>query len=603
MQRWEFAALLVLAILAGCSDVQSRECGGLSACVQALRDKAQANDGSMGGMGLDADTLKRGILAHEGAVDALIPLLKDPDKRIADLAAFMLRDAPAIAPAYLPDIIEGLDRDLGWLAPALARIGTEEAAKEAVDRYLVSDSAPENQEAYALQLFGGQAIPFILERAACAPSCRDDTHYLLGAVLRRMGPERAAAGPGLIRMASDRKASPQVARGALSMIADLGTDGRALEQDLLREREEAPHLSPWIDQALIGIQSTQAGRIFAERLADGHDEVTLRDLAEVGVAGHDAGPAVLAILEQEPELRAAAATTLGYIGYAKATPALIEALDDRADVTLAWAAARALGRIGARDALAALDRTSAAHWYAPVRDAAAEAVTAIRSGASDTRDSPRSHFPSEFFAFQSINQGLPECQPDYDAKPESSSTKLYYATASRKLEQLKYSAQVLSYGAADEDQQRQAGADVIKVHPGNLVEHRESIEQTPHVALRVDDGWLVGGNRGEWGGELGFVGDDGHFQQILDVNLQDIHRLGDRVVATTGLAHMALNRGTVVALERRPDGRWQASSWRVLPGAPATSSETSNGLVIALVGGGAIQLAADGSMQMADCPP
>src|SRR5690606_10998833 len=142
-------------------------------------------------------------------------------------AAYMLRDAPQIDPADLPQIIEGLDGELGWLAPALARIGTDGAAKEAVDRYLVSDSDPANQEAYALRLLGRRAIPFMLEPAACAPSCRDDTHSLLGAVLRQMGPERAVAGPALMRMASDRTASPQVAQGALSMIADLGIDGKA----------------------------------------------------------------------------------------------------------------------------------------------------------------------------------------------------------------------------------------------------------------------------------------------------------------------------------------------------------------------------------------
>lgn len=599
MQRWKNVAVPLFALLAGASGAQSLGEKDFSHA-QALRETVKAQ--KSGGMGPEAKTLKQGILAHQGAVDALIPLLKDPDERVAELAAYILRDAPAIDPAYLPQVIEGLDRGVGWLAPALARIGTDEAAQEAVNRYLLSEGAPHNQEAYALKILGHRAIPFMLDRAACNQPCQDDTHYLLGAVLRQMGPERAAAGPGLMAIASDRTASPGAMRGALMMIAALGLDGQPLEADLLREREDAPYLSPWINQALVGIHSSQAGLIFTERLAETQDVFTLRDLAEVGAAGRDAGPAVMAILEREPELRAAAATTLGYIGYAEAMPALLEALDDPADAMVAWASARALGRVGAPDALEALDRTAAGHWYPPVRDAAREAAAGIRSGTTRTERASGNNFVPEFFAFKFINDGLPECKLRYEARPKSSRTKLYYATASRKLEQLKYPAEVLSYGAADEAQQKEAGADIIEVHPGNLMEHRESIEQTPHVALRVEDGWLVGGNRGEWGGELAFVGDDRRTRQILDDNVQDIHRLGTRIVATTGLAHMGLRRGRIVELERQPDGQWQARPWRTLPGTPATSVATPNGLVVAIVGGGAILVGIDGDMQTTDCP-
>ncbi|MGY1459785.1 MULTISPECIES: HEAT repeat domain-containing protein [unclassified Luteimonas] len=601
MRRWTLAVLPLLAMLAGCGGAQSHEVENRSTWVQAIRDTARTQGGPLGGMGPTADTLKQGVLNRQDAVDALIPLLKDPDERVAELAAYLLRDATVIDPKYLPQIIEGLDRGLGWLPPALARIGTDGAANEAVDRYLVSDSAPNNQEAYALELLGQRAIPFIVARAACDQPCRDDTHELLGAVLRRMGPERAAAGPGLMRIASDRSSSPQMAQGALGMIAQLGTDGLALEEDLLRERGDAPYLAPWIDQALVGIQSPRAGLIFAERLANQPDARALRDLADVGIAGRDAGPAVLGILEREPGLRALAALTLGYIGYVQATPALVGALEDPVDVRVAWAAANALGRLGAGDALTALDHTAAAHWYTPVRDVAREAAVAIRSGTPFAERQPEDGFASDFFAVWSINRGLPECERRYDAEPESSRTKLYSATASRRLGQLKYPTEVVSYGAADEEEQKEAGADIIKVHQGNLMERREPIEQTPHVALRVDDGWLVGGSRGEWGGELMFVGDDGRFQEVLGDNVQDIHRLGDRIVATTGLAHLSLNGGRVVELERRPDGQWRADTWRVLPGAPSASVMTPEGLFVPVIGGGAILMGADGVMQMADC--
>lgn len=143
MRHWRLATLPLLAMLVGSgSGAQTGDCQSLAACILSMRAMAQASDDPHGGMGPGADRLRQRVLAYPGAVDALVPLLKDPDERIADLAAYALRDAPAIDPAYLPQIRKGLDRGLGWLAPALGRIGTDEAAKEAVDRYLVSDSAP-----------------------------------------------------------------------------------------------------------------------------------------------------------------------------------------------------------------------------------------------------------------------------------------------------------------------------------------------------------------------------------------------------------------------------------------------------------------------------
>jgi len=569
--------------------------------MRELHELARAS-GSMPGMGAKQTALKERILGHEDAVDALVPLLKDPDERVADLAAYVLRDASAIDPRYLPQIREGLDRGLAWLPPALARIGTEASAKEAVDRFLVSPSSPDNQEAYAVELSGKRAIPFMLERARCNPSCAENTHRLLAAVLARMGPARAAAGQELLRLASDRNATPQVARGALLMIASLGNEGVALEPALLHERDASPSLAPWIDEALIGIGSSSTGAIFVERLASAPNLITLRDLAETGSAGRNAGPAVLARLEQDPELEVPAAMTLGFIGYTGAIPKLAGMLETSADPRAAWAAARSLGRLGAREALPSLDRAADHHWYAPVRDEARAAAARIRSGSSATTPVSSRNFIVEFFAFESINRELDDCPPAHEVGWASTDVKLYAPASLEALKRLTYPTEVVSYGAADAEAQKQAGAEIIRVHRGNIVEYRQSIDSVPDVALRVDDGWLVGGSRGEWGGELGFLGDDGRFQRILDTNVTDIHRLGNRIVATVGLAHLASNKGAVMDMTRKPDGEWEATRWRVLPGAPGASIVGPEELVVATVGGGAIAIDEDGTMRMAACP-
>src|SRR5690606_1947920 len=76
-------------------------CRDLPECMRELHELARAS-GSMPGMGAKQTALKERILGHEDAVDDLVPLLKDPDERVADLAAYVLRDASAIDPRYLP---------------------------------------------------------------------------------------------------------------------------------------------------------------------------------------------------------------------------------------------------------------------------------------------------------------------------------------------------------------------------------------------------------------------------------------------------------------------------------------------------------------------
>jgi hypothetical protein len=134
------------------------------------------------------------------------------------------------------------------------------------------------------------------------------------------------------------------------------------------------------------------------------------------------------------------------------------------------------------------------------------------------------------------------------------------------------------------------------------VRRDSAIVQTPHIALRAGAGWLVGGDRGEWGGELVWIGDDGARQTILAENIDDIHRLGDRIVAISGIAHLMLNQGAVYEIARGDDGQWRARPWRILPGAPQASAPTPSGdLFINTVMGGPLLIDAQGRMRVVAC--
>lgn len=605
--RWKIGGLTLALVLASTSALTVEpkkhvECDSLDACLTDVRELARL-DGNYGSSMTPAESaLVSRIRGYPGAVDALVSLLEDPDDNVANIAAAALRDAHAIDPKYFPQIVRGLDRGLGWLAPALGRMETDQAAEEAVDRLLVSESAPHNQEAYAVELSGLRAVPFIVAHAACNPTCGKDTHWILGAVLSRMNEDaRRTAASGLMDVA---ESSPEpLVRKVLGMINGLGEPGIVLESRLVVLRDQRPSLQPSVDTALIGIRSPRAGVIFAEQLQKEPDVLTLRDLAETGDAGFAAGNVVQGLLDDgNAEIRVAAARTLGFIGYEPAASALIAKLNDAVDVRLSWAAAESLGRLGVSSAIGPLEQAAASHWYPPVREASQRAVRHILDR---TAYEPRFHahnFPFEFFAYQSIEGEQKPCARFAERElREPKDKKLYVRTAQVALQELAYATTVVSFGPADRPVNEGSNG-VIEMTAENMVEHRKTVLQVPDVALRTEHGWLVGGDRGEWGGELVYLGDDGVRQTLLERNVEDIFMYGGRYVATVGLAHLTMNDGEVVALSQTPDGAWHSETWRVLPGAPQMSCLTRQGeLLVATSSGDGVVISPDGGMRQAVC--
>jgi HEAT repeat protein len=484
--------------VAAAKNPKPRDCDTANACLQQLR----AASGDKSGLDPDDEALVARLLSFgPDIVPALVEVLADPNESAATLAGYALRETQHIDVRFLPQIKAGLDRGLGWLPPALCRMDDDEAAREAVARFLVSKDAPGNQEAYALELCGRRAIPYIVEAARCDVSCSGNVHANLAAVLSRLDEARAEAAPGLLKIASDGTVSDDVAAGALHMIGALSTDARHLGTDLLPLRAQRPALAADVDETLVAIGSPEASQIFIERLATNPDRLALRDLAELGPAGARAGSTVVRLLDSDDRpIRIAAARTLGFIAYAEAAEPLIGLLDDPTDVRLNWVAAEALGRLQSQTALPALRATAQAHWYPPVRNAAATAIEHIEQRKAYESEFHPNNFPLEFFDFEHIGRGQAICKkPLTKATPESKQQKLYAANASRKLKKLAFESVVIGYGPAAEPEPTGDGKiELAVLTPDNMVEHRKSIKQVPSVALRVDGGWLAGSNRGEW---------------------------------------------------------------------------------------------------------
>jgi len=100
--------------------------------------------------------------------------------------------------------------------------------------------------------------------------------------------------------------------------------------------------------------------------------------------------------------------------------------------------------------------------------------------------------------------------------------------------------------------------------------------------LKVDDGYLVGFWRGEWGGCLFWFGNDGKQRYQISNHwvLQFLER-NKKYYAIEGLAHLSMSEGSIVEIEKS-GGKWITTEYLKLPFAPyaATTDSAKNFIII-----------------------
>jgi len=86
--------------------------------------------------------------------------------------------------------------------------------------------------------------------------------------------------------------------------------------------------------------------------------------------------------------------------------------------------------------------------------------------------------------------------------------------------------------------------------------------------LKVDDGYLVGFNGGEWGGDLYWFSADGsaHYK-ISGNNIIQFIKNGDSIYVIEGLAHLSLSEGSIMQI-KKINNKWLAFTYAILPTAP-----------------------------------
>lgn len=572
-------------------------CSSLDACLAALKALPETDFPDHATAEAE-DALRKALTAYgRAAIPGLLRLLDLPEREARKQAAFTLAEIDALTSADLPALVRAYQAGEGRAAIAIAGIATPHAIAAL---YLALKAAPDAEWLpLAFKRLGPRGVPALMRAFDCrdgaskaSPSSRREpcqVHLLevIAHIFEALGPDASDAVPRLLAIARDKTRARGVRRAAIKGLGAIGPSAAGVAPALRKiARAEPTDFAKTVEGAFFRLRVPDAGRILAGGLTGSReDTIVLRELAELGNGGQPATKRVIALLRNSDwDVRTAAARALGYFGDRRAVPPLVGALDNAENWQLSYVAAESLGRLGdarADGALAALEHD---HWYPPVRDSARKARAAIAS-----HDHPASSTDSDdssggFFDYDHAGDDVKGCHLRAGRAREAflPDDDLRRALVAK----MTYDAVVVGYGC---------GA------VGQSTRHETPRRQVPSAALEVADGWLLGGNRGEWGGEIVFVDRRGRQTKLVDDNINGLTRLGTRIFAAGGLAHITGNRGMVYEVSRDTQGHWSAGPWRVLPGEPWSSAPQPDGSWLIDTNGGTVVLGPDGELRMATC--
>lgn len=557
-------SLLILAlILFGCGppDVRASDAKTL---VKTLKATAQPGSGITQE---EQEVAKKLQAVGPAAIPYLLPLLRDQNEDIRALASYTLIGMKGLTEQHLDALIESRRRGDGWIPGAIAEIGTPKAVTFLVEE-LVRERQTGTQVTWSIKKLGKKAVPELVQIYQAEEGWDDKLEETMFSVFKELGAHAAEAIDLLLKMAAD-EAQPERKRiRAIAAVGAIGIFAERAVPDLQKLRGHgAVEVRNAATSAILNIGSVDAAPILAQSLEQTPDpfgrELILRDIAELKERGNSAGPAVVRHLADDDwNVRVAAARALGYIGYKKSADDLIKLLNRVDDWRLALSAAESLGKLKTERAIPTLSGVSKDHWYRPVRQAALNAIEAIRDGVAAKPKDSSGHFPSEFFGYEHAGEKMDSLERE--------------------------EAKLIRFSIAAPNP---PAIFAIKGKDGAMKNVRLG------GAVKIEDGYLVGADLVEWGGGITFVDLEGNLRVIASANTEAIYKTAHGIFAVTGLAHMTLNSGFIYRISKPADGAWAVEKWRALPGAPRFSRLLKDGNLFISCYGGIVLVSPDGDMK------
>ncbi len=125
------------------------------------------------------------------------------------------------------------------------------------------------------------------------------------------------------------------------------------------------------------------------------------------------------------------------------------------------------------------------------------------------------------------------------------------------------------------------GKDVNRSHEKPpFTPHAENFQDTyPYASLKVDDGWLIGFNQGEFGRALYWFDRSGQSRyKISNHQVVAFFPSSNEILAIEGLAHLSSSYGSITRLTK--SHRWQAEKLTLLPEAPYAGVQFLDGRLL-----------------------
>jgi hypothetical protein len=429
----------------------------------------------------------------------------------------------------------------------LARMGTERAIQELVDN-LARDGGP-LQESPLVEI-ADRAIPYIMNGLS-SPDWHN-YRWLISDLQEHMNlPAEqwavfaanqtnsiAARIAHLRALASLPKPSPSALQAIIPLLEN--NDG-LVQTEAVRAARNA-HLSVPAD-SLAKICPVRPNE-FTSHGSPGlqiEDEWAdcLYDLAMKGDAAVALGPAVMRkfLASKNGYDRAEAATTLGYIGYTPAIPQLTALLDDQ-DWRVSFAAVRALGWLGAKNAIPSVERIANVHWLVELRSFASDVVGALRmQGYLPKPD----HLHGYYGGLDASSEDSFDVNASFIHEDEACKTQRWI-----------WQGQPIRW---------RHGASGFLV-PNQRSNYRAEIRVAPTRGL--SGGALSGTEMGEFGGALRWEPDSGDPVTLYDSNVMGLAQNGNGAIAAIGewgpqaelISNGATGVGFALRVTRDESGRW-----------------------------------------------
>jgi HEAT repeat protein len=550
------ALLVVFGCVAG-----NTQTADVKSLVNTLKKTAQPGTGITAE---EQEMAKKVWNAGAEAIPYLLPLLQDTNKDVRDLAGYTLRDINGLTEQDLDVLIESCRRGNGWIPPAIARIGTPKAVTFLVEE-LVRKRQTQTQFTYAIELLGQKAVPQLVQIYQKKDSGWDaNLEATMCFVFNELGDKAAGAVEPLLKIATDEAAPIEKRRRAIAALGAIGLSAETIIPQLqkLRQNQNAK-ISDAATTAILGIGSAEAVPILVESLEAEPKRHVLCDIAALKLRGRAAGPTLVKYLDSDDwDVRIGAARALGYIGYEEASNHLAKLLNCNDDWRVVLSAAESLGRLKAKSAIPGLLQISTNHWYPPVRESAAMSLKSIREG-----DPLPSRWPPENFSFEFYDYEHAGRQMEYFNCEEAKRIRFTIA---------KTPDQSLTVTTKQKD-----GGKKVETCRG----------------VKVEGGYLVGSDNGEWGGEITFIDLQGDSHVVVGKNTEAIYQTAQGIIAVTGLAHLFSNEGLIYKITKDDQGKWSAKKWRALPGAPIFSRLLKDGNLFVDCDGGIVLISPSGEMK------